>query len=172
MTGARRAVGALRRTARLDADGGAEPGLSEERGQISLLILGFAIILISLIVGGIAVTSAQLSRMALYDVADAAALDAADAIDLGAYASGVKDTVPLADLSVRRSAGDYVSRLPLPHGISSWQLLPGTGSPDGRTAVVRMQCDARLPLIGGLVRSLGGHVRITVESRARAGLDP
>lgn len=143
-----------------------------EEGQISLLILGFAVILMSLIVGGIAVTSAQLSRMSLYDVADAAALDAADSIDVSAYTGGVDDTVPLADASVQQSAAAYVGSLPRPHGISSWSLEPGTGSPDGRTAVVRMRATADLPLVGGLVDALGTSVTITVESRARAGLDP
>lgn len=142
-----------------------------EEGQISLLILGFAVILMSLVVGGIAVTSAQLSRMALYDVADAAALDAADSVSDSAYVAGVEDVVPLADASVQQSAAAYVDRLPLPRGIESWSLQPGTGSPDGRTAVVRMRATAELPLVGGLVRSLGGSVSISVESRARAGVD-
>lgn len=146
--------------------------VTAQDGQISLLILGFAVIVMSLVVGGIAVTSAQLSRMELYDVADAAALDAADSIDASAYTTGVADTVPLADASVQRSAAVYVGSLPLPHGIQAWSLEPGTGSPDGRTAVVRMRATADLPLVGGLVRSLGGSVTITVESRARAGVDP
>ena len=41
-------------------------------------------------------------------------------------------------------------------------------SPDGQTAVVRMRGEADLPLIGGLLSSMGGSVTVTVESRARA----
>ena len=32
-----------------------------------------------------------------------------------------------------------------------------------------MRGEADLPLIGGLIRELGGSVTVTVESRARAG---
>ncbi|MEO7070192.1 MAG: pilus assembly protein TadG-related protein [Nostocoides sp.] len=143
-----------------------------EAGTITPLILGFVVILISLIVGGIAVTSAQVARMQLYDVSDAAALDAADAIDGGAYTRGVGDAVPIASRTVAETAVAYVAGSARPHAMLSWTLLPGTGSPDGRTAVVRMSCVARLPLVGGLISALGGSVTIHAESRARAGLDP
>lgn len=140
--------------------------------MITPLILGFAVILISLIVGGIAVTSAQVARMQLYDVSDAAALDAADAIDESAYTRGVGDTVPIAGRTVAETAAAYVSRTERPHEMVSWTVSAGTGSPDGRTAIVRMSCVARLPLVGGLLSALGGSVTIHAESRARAGLDP
>lgn len=58
-----------------------------------------------------------------------------------------------------------------------WQLFPAVEHiqrfnmrPDGQTAVVRLRGDADLPLIGGLLESLGGSVTVTVESRARAGV--
>lgn len=143
-----------------------------ESGMITPLILGFAVILVSLIVGGIAVTSAQVARMQLYDVSDAAALDAADAIDEGAYTRGVGDTVPIAGRTVAETAAAYVARTQRPREMVSWTVSAGTGSPDGRTAVVRMSCVARLPLVGGLLSALGGSVTIHAESRARAGLDP
>ena len=140
--------------------------------MITPLILGFAVILISLLVGGIAVTSAQVARMRLYDVSDAAALDAADAIDGGAYTRGVGDTVPIAGRTVAATAAAYLARTQRPHEMVSWTVAPGTGSPDGRTAIVRMTCVARLPLVGGLLSALGGSVSVHAESRARAGLDP
>jgi hypothetical protein len=140
--------------------------------MITPLILGFAVILIALVTGGIAVTSAQMARMQLYDVSDAAALDAADAIDSGAYTGGVHDAVPLASRTVAAAAAAYVARTDRPHEMTSWTVSSGTGSPDGRTAVVRMTCVARLPLVGGLISALGGSVTIHAESRARAGLDP
>jgi hypothetical protein len=52
-----------------------------------------------------------------------------------------------------------------------WQVAPGTGSPDGQTAVVRISGEAELPLVGGLLGALGGSVTITVEARARAVLE-
>jgi Flp pilus assembly protein TadG len=52
-----------------------------EEGQIGILILGLFSIVLVLILGAIDVTAAQLARMRLLDAADAAALDAADALD-------------------------------------------------------------------------------------------
>lgn len=145
---------------------------ADESGMITPLILGFAVILIAVITGGIAVTSAQVARVQLYDVSDAAALDAADAIDNSAYTGGLHDTVPIASRTVTDAAAAYVARTERPHEMTSWTVSAGTGSPDGRTAVVRMTCVARLPLVGGLISALGGSVTIHAESRARAGLDP
>ena len=74
-----------------------------EAGQISILILGCAVIVILLIVGTIGVTSVELSRMRLLDAADGAALDAADALEARAYQRGIGDTVALSDASVREA---------------------------------------------------------------------
>ena len=39
---------------------------------------------------------------------------------------------------------------------------------DGTTAVVVLEGDAELPLIGSALKGIGGTVHITVESRARS----
>ncbi|SDP24148.1 Putative Flp pilus-assembly TadE/G-like [Pedococcus dokdonensis] len=141
-----------------------------ESGQVSLLVLGFTVVVILLVVGTVAVTSVQLSRMRLLDAADAAALAAAGSLDVGAYADGLEGSVALDDSGVRRTAVDYLAQRPRPESLVDWQVAPGTGSPDGRTAVVRITGRARVPLVGGLLESVGGSVTITVESRARADL--
>ena len=64
---------------------------------MSLLFLGFAVVATLLILGTVAVTSVQLSRMRLLDAADGAALDAADSLDLGAYHQGLGGAVALSD---------------------------------------------------------------------------
>jgi hypothetical protein len=137
---------------------------------LSLLVLAFTVVAILLIVGTVAVTSVQLSRMRLLDAADGAALDAADSLDLGAYHEGLGRAVPLSDSTVRRTAADYLAQRPRPESLLHWQVDSGTGSPDGETAVVRISGQARVALVGGLLRSVGGSVTITVESRARADL--
>lgn len=135
---------------------------------MSILILGYTVVALLLIVGTIAVTSAQLSRMRLLDAADGAALDAADSLDLGAYRDGIQDAVPVDDGTVATTAQQYLAHRPLPVGMAAWAVAAGTGSPDGRTAVVRLTGEADLPLVGGLLDALGGSVTITVESRARS----
>jgi hypothetical protein len=142
-----------------------------DAGQIGLLILGLFSIVALLIVGAIDVTAAQLARMRILDTADAIALDAADSLEEGsAYGKGVQEAVALSDASVRTAASDHLSRTPLPTGLTGWTLVEGTGTPDGRTAVVRLRGEARLPITGGILSALGGSVTITVESRARAPL--
>ena len=146
------------------------PGPRDEAGSISLFILGLALVAILLISGTVAVTSAHLSRMRLLDVADGAALSAANALDDTAYSQGVGESVPLSNASVRERAADYVGGLPRPGSIVGWHLGPETGSPDGRTAVVALTGEAQLPMVGGALRELGISITISVRSQARADL--
>lgn len=142
----------------------------DDDGQLSLLILGLTVIVMTLVVGGLAVTSVHISRMRLLDAADAAALDATDDSAERIYTEGVGTALPLDDESVRRSATEHLTARARPHGLESWAVAAGTGSPDGRTAVVRLSGQADLPLVGGLLSSMGGSVTVTVESRARAAV--
>ena len=144
--------------------------IETESGQVSLLVLGFSVVAILLIVGTVAVTSVQLSRLRLLDAADGAALDAADSLDVGAYRDGLGGSVALSDATVRRTALGHLADRPLPESLLGWHVAAGTGSPDGETAVVRVSGEARVPLVGGLLEAVGGSVTITVESRARADL--
>ncbi|GAA4408409.1 hypothetical protein GCM10023168_25690 [Fodinibacter luteus] len=121
-----------------------------------------------LVAGTIAVTSAHLSRMRLLDVADGAALSAANALDDVAYRQGVGESLPLSNASVRERAAAYVGSRPRPASLLGWRLAPGTGTPDGRTAVVALTGEAELPMIGPALRELGVSVTISVVSRARA----
>ena len=142
-----------------------------ERGQISLLIIGFTVIALILIIGAVDVTAVQLARTRLLDAADSAALDASDALDNGsAYGNGLGSAIEISTDSVRRSAAQYLVVQPRPHGISSWALVEGTGSPDGQTAVIRLRGTAVIPIAAKVVAAFGGSVDITVESRARSAI--
>lgn len=85
---------------------------SGESGQVTVLALGFTVIAILLILGTVAVTSVQLSRMRLLDAADGAALDAADAFDAGSYQRGLGGAVGISPATVRQAAHDYLARQP------------------------------------------------------------
>ena len=160
----RRRSAARRRLARVRRGGG-------ESGQVTLLVLGFSVVVIVLILGTIAVTSVQVSRMRLLDAADGAALDAADSLDVGAYSGGLEDAVAVSDATVTQTARSYLAERPRPPSMIEWTVAPGTGSPDGQTAVVRLTGRAEVPVVGDLLESLGGSITITVESRARASLE-
>ena len=114
----------------------------DEEGRVMLLVLVFTMVCTLLITGVIAVTSVHLSRMKLLDVADGAALSAANALDDTAYRGGVGEAVPLSDATVRQAAADYVGRRSMPASMTSWGLGSGTGTPDGQVAVVRQALDA------------------------------
>jgi hypothetical protein len=141
-----------------------------EEGQVMLLALGYTVMAILLVVGTVALTTVQIARVRLYAISDAAALDASDTIDLRAYEAGVPDAVPVADRGVVDAAGSYLRNAERPPGVTSWRLAPGTGSPDGRSAVVRLRASIRLPFLGGVLDAVGGSVAVTVESRASAEL--
>ncbi|GAA3721640.1 hypothetical protein GCM10022399_42510 [Terrabacter ginsenosidimutans] len=152
---------------------GSRPGPRREgdQGQIGVLALGLFVLATVLILGAIDVTAAQLARMRLLDAADSAALDAADALDeRAAYEGGVLDQLALTDESVAGAADAHLARTPMPPGITSWSVVPDTGTSDGATAVVTVRGTATLPMSGWVLESLGGSVTITVTSRARAPL--
>lgn len=142
--------------------------LRDDEGRLSILILGLAVIATTLILGGLAVTSVHISRMRLLDAADAAALDATDEAVTRVYSGGVGQALPLSDEVVQQTAVETLAGRQRPQGLNSWAVAGGTGSPDGQTAVIRLTGEADLPLVGGLIRGLGGSVTVGVESQARA----
>ncbi len=159
-----RAGAAIR--ARLDSHGRAD------HGRIIILCAGLFAILGLLIMGGVNVTSVQLARVHLLDAADAAALDAADAADDAAvYRTGVGRGVPLSNQSVVADARTNLAAQELPAHVIGWGVSSGTGTPDGRTAVVVVTATVRPPLFGGALSALAGDVTMTVQSDARSDVD-
>ncbi len=145
--------------------------VDHERGQVSILLIGMVSLVLLLVLGVVGATSVQLSRIHLLDAADAAALAAADAVDEDTlYDAGLGEGIPLTSGGVRAAASEHLAHQAVPDRISGWGVAPGTGTPDARTAVVRIQGEARIPVVSRLLRSLGGGITITVESRARSDL--
>lgn len=144
------------------------PGMREE-GRITLLVMGMAFVATLLVVVTLAITSVALARTRLMDAADGAALAAANALDAAAYAeSGIAEVVPLSDDGVRDAAARHLAERHLPQGVSGWSLAVGTGSPDGRTAIVVLTGQVRVPF----ARTVGSDaaIAVTVQSRARSPL--
>lgn len=144
-----------------------------ESGQMSILLAGLVAVTLAIVMGIVGVTSVQLSRIHLLDAADAAALDASDALaQERAYGEGVGSGVPLTDASVVAAARDHLADRALPDRLTGWEVAPGTGTPDGRTAVVVVRGTARIPVLTPVLEQLGGGVTITMTSSARSEIVP
>jgi hypothetical protein len=144
-----------------------------------LLILGYSVVALLLVTVVIAATQVHLTRHRLLGVADGAALDAADALDVdGFYRPGSgpsaapvapsADPVTLSDASVRRSVEAYLSVAGVGQPFPAPVVGPGTGTPDGATAQVTLTTIARIPVVSTLLRPWSGGIRVTVTARARA----
>lgn len=144
-----------------------------ESGQISILLAGLVAITLMIVMGIVGVTSVQLSRINLLDAADAAALDASDALAAErAYREGVGGGVPLTDETVVAAATAHLAQRAMPGRLAGWEVAPGTGTPDGRTAVVVVRGTARIPVVTPVLEQLGGGVTITMTSSARSDIVP
>lgn len=146
-------------------------GTVGDEGQISILLVGLVAVALTVIFGVVGVTSVQLARIHLLDAADAAALDASDALARDrVYAEGLGEGVPLSDRTVMDAASTHLASRERPARLSGWAVGSGTGTPDGRTAVVVVTGVARIPVVSPVLEPLGGGVTITVTSTARSDL--
>ncbi|HEX5534276.1 MAG TPA: pilus assembly protein TadG-related protein [Actinomycetales bacterium] len=149
------------------------PRSGDDDGQVLLLIIAYAalaLVLVTVVVGASAV---HLERKRLLAVADAAALDAADAIDTGAlYGQGAgPGGVPLTDASVRRSVDDYVDAVNAGGRFHTFAVGVPTGTPDGRTAEVTLVATARIPVVSYVLADFADGIPLRVSARARTDLD-
>ncbi len=156
-----------------------------------VLVLGYAVLSLLLVTVVVAATSVHLTRHRLTGLADGAALDAADALDVELfYAAGASapgppgrdganagpraagaiavDPVPLSDAGVRDSVAGYLEVAAAGGPLPAPVVGRGTGSPDGVTAQVTLTTTARIPLLSAVLRPWSDGVRVTVTARARA----
>lgn len=140
---------------------------------MSILLIGMVAVTLSIVMAVVGVTSVQLSRIHLLDAADAAALDASDALaEEQAYGGGIGAGLPISQATVQEAASAYLASRPLPQRLDGWAVAPGTGTGDGRTAVVAVTGQARIPVLSPVLSAFGGGVTITVTSSARSDLEP
>ena len=136
-------------------------------GQIVPLLIGYLLVALLLIVVVVDVTAVHLQRGRLYGLADAAALDAADALDTGDfYRHGVRSAVlPVTDegvrVSVRRYLDDARPRL-------DRVAMAEPSGLDGENVQVTLTARARLPIVDAAVRRWAGGVPLRVTAHARA----
>ena len=145
----------------------------DDEGQIALLVLVYTLIALSLVAVAVDATAVHLARTQLLDAADAAALDAADAVDEAAvYTSGISRGLPLTKELVRDQASRYLTSYDPPSRLGRVQLGAGTGSTGGASATVELSGRVRLPIAASVVSAWAGGITITVRSSARTALLP
>ena len=144
-------------------------GEDRDDGQVTILVIGFAVVLLLLTVVVMGVTAVYVGERKLQVLADNAALAAADtfvALDPGA--DGAPPVTVLDDDAVAGAATAYLDT------VSAWAGTPGlalaapTGSPDGRTAEVTLAAVVHPPVVNLLVPD-GIPITATSEARARLG---
>lgn len=138
-----------------------------DEGQISLLIIGYAAIALVLVVVGIDASAVFLARRGLASTADAAALDAAQAVDRTAVYSGsiggCGAPLPIDASAARERVLAVVADASdgLRHVFSA--LEPAEVTIDGGTVTVRLTGRAKVPFGHLLGLLLPGHADGTVE---------
>ncbi len=159
-------------------DGGGR--LVGDEGRITILVLGYFVVLAVLLAVVVAVAGVQTERQRLFALADAAALDAADALavdvyferGLGAAGGAALDAgavvVPLTDDSVRSSVEAHLGSVGAARRFDALTVSGMTGTSDGVTAQVVLSAVVSPAVVPRVVDEWAGGVPITVTARARA----
>ncbi|KRE93584.1 hypothetical protein ASG76_14155 [Nocardioides sp. Soil774] len=118
----------------------------DDQGQVTLLIIGFASMLLMAIVVVIDASAAYLQRQGLDNLADGAALYGADLGSAGVYEEGLGEArLSQQAAAVQAAVRDYLDRAGAAH------TYPGIGiavrvDPAGRSVTVRLEAPLDLPL--------------------------
>jgi uncharacterized membrane protein len=150
----------------------------DETGQIIPLVIAYALVALTLLVVIVDISAVHLQRNRLFSIADAAAVDAADALDRQSFyrrPSSRRETVdneaapvPISDATVRTSVDAYLRRAGPEARLDALAVDQPTGTADGVTAEVTVVGRARLPLFSFVVARWARGVPIRATARARA----
>ncbi|MDR7252699.1 Flp pilus assembly protein TadG [Nocardioides sp. BE266] len=141
----------------------------DEGGQVTLLIIGFAGILLMAIVAVIDASAAYLQRQGLDNLADGAALYGADLGSSGIYEEGLGEgRLSQRDEAVRAAVQDYLARA------GAARRFPGVDvgvrvDPAGRSVTVRLEAPLDLPLT---VPGSPSSPRVAASSTAAVTVEP
>ncbi len=139
-----------------------------EDGQLIVLMMGYITVAMLVATVVMAVTSVYLEHKKLLSLADGAAVAAADSFSLGQLDSTAgSPTAVLSPGRVRGAALVHLEGSGAFGRVSGLSLAPGTGSPDGATAVVVLSAAVHPPVLNFLVPA---GIRIEAASTARARL--
>lgn len=139
----------------------------QDEGQTTVMIVAFAAVLMMLIAVVIDVSAAYLQRQGLDNLADGAALSAADAAADGSdvYADGLGEDLALDEAAARTAAGEYL------RDVGARQRYPGLRvqvrvDHENQRVVVEVEAPLDLPL-----SVPGGPETTTIGSTGNASVD-
>lgn len=139
-----------------------------DTGQLMVLIIGFVLLALLLATVVAAASSVYIEHKKLLSLADGASVAAADSFTLGQLQTvGGSPTAILTGARVRSAAVEFLDRSSASTRISGLAVGPGTGSPDGSTAVVVLSAAVHPPVVNFLVPD---GIRIEATSTARSRL--
>ncbi|WP_350224948.1 pilus assembly protein TadG-related protein [Arthrobacter sp. efr-133-TYG-104] len=146
-----------------------EPGVvrAGERGQLTVLIVGFVLLSLLLATVVMAASAVYLEQKRLLSLADGAALAAADSFIVGDIGGESAPATTLVDERVVSSANSYLASVDAFAAHDQLKIGPGTGSDPGGTAVVELTAVAHPPVVSFLVPD---GVVVEVKSTARSRL--
>ena len=147
-----------------------------EDGQITLLLIGYAAIAAVLVVVGVDVSAVFLARRALASTADAAALDAAQAVDrtavYGGAVTGCGTALPLDNGAARDRASAVVVDDAAGLRAAFRDVDPADVTVDAGTVTVHLRGRAKVPFGRLLAALVPGHdegtVTVDVTAHARS----
>ena len=149
---------------------------NDDGGQITLLLIGYAVVAMVLVIVGVDASAVFLARRALSSAADAAALDAAQAVDRTAVYSGsiggCGDPLPIDDVVARTRALAVVADDSDDLRRTFRVLDDADVTVDAGTVTVRLTGRAKVPFSALLTALAPGHddgaVEISVTAHARS----
>lgn len=142
-----------------------------DAGQLTVLVIGFTMIVVLLITVVVNASRVFLVHRALSAAADGAAVAAADALDEPAYYAGARppDTLPLSSSAVAAAVDNYAASAGLASRFESFQAAGGL-APDGTTVSATCSTVVRLPLVNLVSARYAGGLPVSVTASARSPL--
>jgi Putative Flp pilus-assembly TadE/G-like len=139
---------------------------STDSGQITLLVIGFTLVLAVLIAVVVTTSRVFLYQRALSTATDGAAIFAANQLDEAAfYAGGAGEHLPISAAGARRAVAEYVTRSRLAERFDGFGYAVGT---DGRVVTVTFTARVELPLVGAVTDRYHNGVTVTTVALAIA----
>lgn len=137
-----------------------------EQGQMTIMILGFGVVILLLITSVIAASQVFVQQRAIHSAADGAALAGTDGIDPSSiYTGGVGDEVELDEGAAQTAVDDYLAQLARQ---GERENLGCGAEVAGDTVTVHCSEVVPIPFLSNVMPDEGGTVQVDVTASSLA----